>query len=192
MPFLDRIDPKALRIGAVNTVVKEGETLVGYNTDYYGIRATLEALGAPKDGWKGALVLGNGGAAKAVAAVLTDLSVPYLVVGRATAPWTFETLPKEVAAKYPLWIHCTPVGGPPYLRNILPLPYGVLTKEFAIFDLIYNPEPTALMERAADSGARTIGGRLMLETQAKHAWKLFREAYYKNVDDDERGSTTTA
>ncbi len=179
MELLDRIDPKAARIGAVNTIVREGSELVGYNTDFEGIQASLTSLLSDTEPWPAALVLGDGGASKAVQAFLEFKGVDALVVSRTSRPWTFEQLPAEVAASRPLWVQCTPVGGPSFLNEYLTLPYHVLTPEFAIFDLIYTPEPTALMELAAARGARTIGGRLMLETQAKYAWTLFQDAYYK-------------
>jgi shikimate dehydrogenase len=174
--WVDRVSPLAQRIGAVNTIVFENGELVGYNTDYDGIKTSLNLLGDPKP----ALIFGSGGASKAVQSVLTDFDIPFQVVSRYTG-FTYEGLDAEIASNYPWWINCTPIGSPLYLNDYLPLPYSVLSKEFAIFDLVYDPNPTFLLQRAVDAGAKAVGGKLMLTEQAKKAWTKFRAAYYKNL-----------
>ena len=178
MPFLDEIHPLAERIGAVNTVVKEGEKFVGYNTDYHGIITSLNLLKTPPTK---ALVLGNGGASKAVQTVLKDFNIPFFVVNRKGTEITYKTLTTEQAMECHWWINCTPVGSPSAAAEYLPLPYSVLTKEFAIFDLVYSSTPTPLLQTAQLYDAEIIGGQIMLNEQAKKAWSYFRAAYYKNL-----------
>ena len=176
LQWVDKVDPKAQSIGAINTIVKDGEWLIGYNTDIAGIISSLDELGPEKP----TLVLGSGGAAKALCTVLEARQTPYLLVQRQGAI-TYSSLTVEQASKYPRWINCTPVGGPNYPGDYLPLPYKVMTKEFAIFDMNYEPNPTPMMLRGKEMGAAVIGGNLMLTEQAKEAWKLFHAAYYKNL-----------
>ncbi len=176
LQWVDKVDPIAQSIGAINTIVKDGEWLIGYNTDIAGIISSLDELGPEKP----TLVLGSGGAAKALCTVLEARQTPYLLVQRQGAI-TYSSLTVEQASKYPRWINCTPVGGPKYPGHYLPLPYKVMTKEFAIFDMNYEPNPTPMMLRGKEMGAAVIGGNLMLTEQAKEAWKLFHAAYYKNL-----------
>jgi shikimate dehydrogenase len=176
LQWVDKVDPNAQSIGAINTIVKDGEWLIGYNTDIAGISSSLDELGPEKP----TLVLGSGGAAKALCTVLEARQTPYLLVQRQGAI-TYSSLTVEQASKYPRWINCTPVGGPKYPGDYLPLPYKVMTKEFAIFDMNYEPNPTPMMLRGKEMGAAVIGGNLMLTEQAKEAWKLFHAAYYKNL-----------
>ena len=176
LQWVDKVDPNAQSIGAINTIVKDGEWIIGYNTDIAGIISSLDELGPEKP----TLVLGSGGAAKALCTVLEARQTPYLLVQRQGAI-TYSSLTLEQASKYPRWINCTPVGGPKYPGDYLPLPYKVMTKEFAIFDMNYEPNPTPMMLRGKEMGAAVIGGNLMLTEQAKEAWKLFHAAYYKNL-----------
>lgn len=174
--WVDVVDEGAKRIGAINTIVKTGDRFVGYNTDVDGIAQTLDTLGLEQP----TLVLGGGGAAKALCAVLEARQTPYLMVQRHGAV-TYDGLTEEQASAHPRWINCTPVGGPKYPGDYLPLPYKVMTKEFAIFDMTYEPNPTPMMLKGKEMGAAVIGGNLMLTEQAKTAWQLFHAAYYKNL-----------
>jgi len=176
LQWVDEVDERAKRIGAINTIVKIGDRMVGYNTDIDGIAQTLDALGPEQP----TLVLGGGGAAKALCTVLKARQTPYLLVQRHGAI-TYSSLTEEQASSHPRWINCTPVGGPLYPGDYLPLPYKVMTKEFAIFDMNYEPNPTPMRLRGKEMGAAGIGGNLKLTEQAKKAWKLFHAAYYKNL-----------
>jgi shikimate dehydrogenase len=178
IPLLDHVHPLAKRIGAVNTIVKEGNELVGYNTDYHGIVSSLNILRTKP---KKALILGNGGASKAVQTVLNDFHIPCLVVSRRGAQMNYNELNAEIAMSCNWWINCTPVGSPGLINDYLPLPYSVLTDEFAIFDLVYSDMPTPLLQTAQLYDAEIIGGQIMLNEQAKKAWMYFRAAYYKNL-----------
>lgn len=178
LPLLDRIDPTAKAIGAVNTIVLESGKLVGYNTDCTGIEKALDELNSESTS---ALIFGTGGAAKAVQYVLNQRGISAMMLTRKPGPGNYNALTAEDFKTHKLWINCTPLGGPDYTDVHLPIPYGVISPEFAIFDLIYNPLPTPLLQAANDAEARSVDGRIMLTEQANKAWKLFRAAYYKNL-----------
>ena len=176
LTWVDEIDPYAEAIGAINTVVIENGRLVGYNTDVDGIRKSLNLLGTPQP----ALVFGTGGASKAAAFVLKQMGISHKIIGRRTEP-NYNTLTAREATHYKWWINCTPVGGPKFPGDYLPLPMAILTKEFAIFDMNYEPKCTPLMLKGKELGATTLGGTIMLTEQAKKAWQLFHAAYYKTL-----------
>ena len=178
LPLLDRLDPSAKAIGAVNTIVLESEKLVGYNTDCTGIEKALDELNSES---LNALVFGTGGAAKAVQYVLNQRGITSTMLTRKSGPNNYDSLTAEDFKKHKLWINCTPLGGPDYSDVHLPIPDGVLSPEFAIFDLIYHPLPTPLLQAANNAKARSVDGRIMLTEQAKKAWNLFHAAYYKNL-----------
>ena len=175
---LDSVDDVAKTLGVVNTVVLEKDRLVGYNTDVYGIEKSLMSLGCPPCK---ALVFGSGGAAKAVSKVLKDKGFEALILSRSNAGASYERLSEATAADCKLWVNCTPVGTAGIDPHLLPLPYAVLSEEFAIFDLVYKPNPTPLMKEGLQRGARVLGGEKMLIEQAKKSWQLFHDAYYKNL-----------
>jgi shikimate dehydrogenase len=152
--------------------------LVGYNTDCTGIEKALDELNSESPS---ALVFGTGGAAKAVQYVLNQRGITSTMLTRKPGPNNYDALTAEDFNKHKLWINCTPLGGPDYTDVHLPIPDGVLSPEFAIFDLIYDPLPTPLLQAANDAEARSVDGRIMLTEQAKKAWNLFRAAYYKNL-----------
>ena len=152
--------------------------MVGYNTDCTGIEKALDELNSESPS---ALVFGTGGAAKAVQYVLNQRGITSTMLTRKSGPNNYDSLTAEDFKKHKLWINCTPLGGPDYSDVHLPIPDGVLSPEFAIFDLIYNSLPTPLLQAAIDAEARSVDGRIMLTEQAKKAWNLFRAAYYKNL-----------
>lgn len=176
IPQCDVVHATAERIGAVNTLVLEGERLVGYNTDYDGIYRSFEHLG---DAPEHALIFGNGGASKAVQSVLADHEIDFTVVARSSGDISFEALTDSMARRSLWWINTTPVGSVGNPLDLLPLPYAVLNEEFAIFDLVYRPVVTPLMQTGILAKSTVIGGEIMLNEQAKKAWILFRAAYYK-------------
>ena len=175
---LDWIEDMAQSLGAVNTIILENGMLKGYNTDVYGIQKSLEALDCQPCK---AMVMGSGGAAKAVTKVLEDNGFEVIMFGRRFSGNTYEDLDEAAAAEFKLWVNCTPVGTLGIEPHLLPLPYAVLSEEFAIFDLVYKPNPTPLMMEGAQRGAKVLGGEKMLIEQAKQSWQLFHDAYYKNL-----------
>lgn len=172
---LDQIDPRAQAIGAVNTVIREDDRLIGYNTDYDGIAQSLRKLGSRP---AKAMVFGTGGASKAVQAVLRDQQIPHTVVGRSDGDLQWEDLTEEELKKHHWWINTTPVGTTGIEPSDLPLPFEVLTSEFSIFDLVYKPKITPLMRHGLEAEATVLGGAFMLNEQAEKAWEHFQAAYY--------------
>lgn len=175
MAYLDRIEPEAEAIGAVNTLVFEGDQVVGYNTDIIGIEASLQVL-CPQQ-YAPAMVLGTGGAAQAVVYFLRQKQVPYCWVSREPKGEQTGYLEAGMLLKqYPLLINCTPVGTYPQIDERPPLALSELSAHHVVFDMIYNPSETALLREARLRGARGLNGELMLEQQAEAAWALWQKA----------------
>lgn len=191
-PYLDYIDPEAESIGAVNTVVIEPSgALFGYNTDHYGFSRSLNHWGviAPKK----ALILGTGGAAKAVVYALRGQGYEILQVSRKAGILDpldpdqntgdaglkrigYQDLSAVLIKQYPLIINCTPVGTYPDIKDCPELPYEALGPDHYLYDLIYNPEQTEFLQRGAKAGAKIKNGRQMLEYQALAAWDLWQKS----------------
>ncbi|MBF9251846.1 shikimate dehydrogenase [Pontibacter sp. 172403-2] len=174
LPLLDAVDEAAARIGAVNTIKIAQGTTKGFNTDYVGFKSTLQEL-YPETEHGQALVLGTGGAAKAVWAALDDLSIKYTSVSRqpATNALTYADLTPELLQKYNLLINTTPLGMHPHPDSCPLLPYDSLTKGHYAYDLVYNPEQTLFLQKCAAAGAKTMNGLDMLYRQAAAAWQIW-------------------
>lgn len=178
LPFLDDISEEARKIGAVNCV-KVGwqdsrPRLIGYNTDVYGFKNAL--LRFIPEGITQALILGNGGAAKAVRYVLHELNIHTLTVSR-TPRTANEISYPEIAPllpEYRLIVNTTPLGTWPDIQNSPALPYSLLTPRHYLFDLVYNPENTSFMQQGADYGAHTCNGLNMLISQAEKGWEIWK------------------
>ena len=178
MPYLDIITDEALRIGAVNTVTRLSDgRLKGDNTDYFGFHRTLTACGCDPKGKK-ALVLGNGGAAATAVTVLTDMGAKVILLGRSDrsvggiSPEPYET----VYERHPdaeVVVNCTPVGMYPKLIGQSPVELSRLPHVTTVFDMVYNPARTALLQEADRLGIPAYNGLLMLVAQAKRACELF-------------------
>ena len=172
-PYLTRVAPSATRVGAVNVVeVLPGGELVGHNTDYLGFRESLRRF---YPGRGPALVLGTGGAAKAVRVALQELGIPHQLVGRdpLRAHLTYAGLTSALVAGYPLLINATPLGTYPAVAGCPPLPYAAFTSQHYLFDLIYNPRETRFLQLGREAGAHTHNGLDMLERQAEAAWAIW-------------------
>lgn len=177
IPYLDDLSDEAREIGAVNCVkiLSDGRR-VGYNTDVDGIRLTLDRL-LDDEKIDSALVLGSGGASKAVKFVLGERGIECIVVSRNSASGniTYDELSQEVIAANRLIINASPVGTFPNVDAAPALPYHLLTSEHRLFDLVYNPELTLFMKRGAERGARVVSGIDMLYAQAESAWRIWNE-----------------
>lgn len=176
MPLLDEIDETAKEIGAVNTVRVENGKTKGYNTDIYGFDKLLQhALKGRQP--EHALVLGTGGASKAVQYVLKQHNIPFATVSRNAekGDFTYDTLTDEVLKQSPLIINATPLGMMPRIDDFPDLHYQAMTNKHILIDLIYNPKQTAFMELGHTWGAKVYNGWLMFEEQAKRSWELFND-----------------
>lgn len=176
IPFLDKISKKATEIGAVNTIrfTKKGKTK-GYNTDWYGFKDSLEPLLKPHH--KKALILGTGGASKAVAYALYQLGIGYLFVSRKPQKNTLEynQLSEYIFSEYTIIINCTPLGTAPNIDAAPKIPFEFFTENHIAYDLIYNPSETLFLRKAKANGAVTKNGLEMLELQAEKAWEIWNK-----------------
>jgi shikimate dehydrogenase len=170
IPFLDALSPEAQYIQAVNTIKLTDGKLVGHNTDAFGFEKTLLVHLKPQQ--KKALILGNGGAAKAVKYVLEKHQIAYQVVAR-QAELNFENLSADLVAESSIIIQTTPVGTFPNVAQHVPFPFEALGSGHLVIDLIYNPAVTAFLAQAAAQGVTTANGLYMLEQQAEKAWEIW-------------------
>ncbi len=174
IPFLDEIDSSAKVIGAVNSVkiTKERKT-IGYNTDYYGFGKSLDEF-LPTSEYK-ALILGSGGASKAVAYALNLRNISYQIVSRTAGEerCSYSDLNAEILKEYHLIINTTPLGTFPDNDTFPDIRYDFLTSEHFLFDLVYNPEETTFMRKGKQHGAKVKNGYEMLVYQAERSWELW-------------------
>ncbi|MFT3885456.1 MAG: shikimate dehydrogenase [Flavobacteriales bacterium] len=180
VPLLDELDPLAAAVGAVNTIRIADGRLIGHNTDVFGFRSLAGPVAASlkepgSDIRPRALVLGSGGASRAVAFVLRELGIRFRVVGRdrTKGDLTWDMLDRTVISVCKLVVNATPLGMHPHVDEAPPLPYAALTPKHVLIDLVYNPERTLFLEQGAAQGARTIGGLGMLHAQAEEAWRVW-------------------
>lgn len=177
LPFLNEIDEAARIIGAVNCIkiAREGQNikLKGYNTDVYGFEESLKPLLEP--GHRKALILGDGGAAKAVKYVLEKLHIPFIIVTRRPTDSSilYEEITGEILSAYTIIINTTPLGMSPNVISSPDLPYHYLTANHLVYDLVYNPEETAFLNKAKVQEAKIKNGLEMLYLQAERSWYLW-------------------
>lgn len=176
IPYLHELDETAEEIGAVNTIkVCDNGKLKGFNTDYFGFTEALRPKLQKQH--TAALILGTGGASKAVAYALKMLGIEYKYVSRSASheKITYTELNKKHFGHYKLIINCTPLGTFPNFLEYPPVPTEYFTKDHLLFDLIYNPPATQLMKLAAQQGSTAINGQRMLELQAEKAWEIWNK-----------------
>lgn len=175
IPYLDKLNKKAEAIGAVNTIkINKKGNFIGYNTDYYGFKNALQPLLKPQH--KKALILGTGGASKAVAYALKSLGIDYHFVSRTHSPqakYTYTSLSESTITAHQVIINCTPLGTFPDVDLAPAIPYQALTSKHLLFDLIYNPKETKFLSLGKQNQATTINGELMLKLQAEKAWQIW-------------------
>lgn len=179
MAYLDDVDPVAQRVGAVNVVqITRGKAdndirLVGFNSDIVGFCNSIRPLLKPHH--KGALVLGSGGASKAVCCGLEDLGVKPLVVSRTAREGviTYADITPEIMESHKVIVNTTPLGMYPHVDECPDIPYHLLDSEYLCYDLLYNPDVTLFMKKSADHGAETKNGLEMLLLQAFESWEIW-------------------
>jgi shikimate dehydrogenase len=171
--FLSQQSDVVKKTGACNCVKVKDEKLSGYNTDVIGFRKTLEAKLQPQH--TQALILGSGGASRAVKYALDQLGINYLVVSRHKEfdKIGYEDLCEDTINRYKLIINTTPMGMFPNVDSDPPIPYEYLTSEHFLYDLVYNPSKTKFLEQGEQRGARTLNGYDMLVLQAEESWKIW-------------------
>jgi len=173
MPYLDALSDEAASIGAVNCVAKEKGIWKGYNTDVIGFAESLQPL--LQKHHQRALVLGTGGASKAVVYVLQQMEIAYQMVSRtaSAAVLSYAQITPELLASCPLVINTTPLGMFPAIDACPDLPYEALTSKHLCYDLIYNPATTLFLSKAQQQGATIINGEAMLLAQAEAGWRIW-------------------
>lgn len=180
IPYLDELDADAQKLGAVNVIKifrkDTGPYLKGYNTDVCGLRRTFRSLNLPSA--INALILGTGGAAKAVKFVLEEMGINAINVSR--SPKTvneisYSQLTVQKMEEYILVVNATPVGIFPNVLDFPDIPYDGISERHICFDLIYNPEKTKYLKKCEEHGARIANGFEMLCEQADEAWKIWND-----------------
>lgn len=172
--YLDEVDVEAQKIGAVNTIkITDDNKLAGYNTDAFGFQKSVQPL--LKNHHKKALILGTGGASKAIAYALKKLNIDYKFVSRNETEnmVTYEMLDAEIMDDYTIIVNCTPVGTYPNIENAPPIPYQYLSNKHLLYDLIYNPVETKFLQNGKKHGASIKNGLEMLELQAEKSWEIW-------------------
>jgi shikimate dehydrogenase len=175
IPYLDELTAEAREIGAVNCINVVNKKLVGYNTDVYGFSQSIKPFLDLNHGR--ALILGTGGAAKAVACALKKTGVDlYFVTSsqkKTSNCFYYSEINEVVMNSFKLVINATPVGTFPKTDECPPLPYNLFTPLHLAYDLIYNPPQTLFLKQAADRGAITVNGLSMLQLQAERSWEIW-------------------
>ncbi len=177
LPFLDDLSPEAQQIGAVNTIKIVNDKYIGYNTDVTGFSQSLKPLLKPCH--LKALVLGNGGASKAVVFALKKMNIPYLIAARKplNGQILFQNIDAKLLLSHQIIINCTPLGTYPDTGDCPPLPYTAITPEHLLYDLIYNPVKTRFLLHGETQHAQIKNGYEMLVLQAEEAWKIWQTAF---------------
>ena len=174
IPYLNELTATAQQIGAVNTVVFKNKKTVGHNTDIVGFENALKLFIGTSS--KKALVLGTGGASKAVKFVLKKNKIDLITVSRNPKKneMNYDDINQKMINNYPLIINCTPLGTKPKIEEAPNIPYNYIGPENYLFDLIYNPIETKFMRIGLEKGAKVCNGYHMLIQQAEASWKLWK------------------
>jgi shikimate dehydrogenase len=180
IPYLHALDPTAQAVGAVNCIRIRNSLLTGFNTDIIGFEQSLQRAIAHQPPLEStqALILGTGGAAKAVAWVLKNMDIPFLFVSRQPVgeqQISYEAIATFSPATYRILINATPLGTYPGVNNCPPIPFDWLQPEHLVYDLIYNPPETLLLRHAAERGCMVKNGLEMLHLQAEAAWSIWSD-----------------
>ncbi|MBK7873794.1 MAG: shikimate dehydrogenase [Saprospiraceae bacterium] len=178
IPFLHELDESANEIGAVNVIKIKNGKRTGYNSDVYGFEVSLKGFLQMHDVTDiKALILGTGGAAKAVMYVLRKLGIAYQSVSReqGKADWIYEAIDKDLMNEFRLIINTTPIGMAPNIENYPNIPYYCLSNRHLLFDLVYNPPETIFLKKGKNYDAKTCNGMEMLHLQAERAWSIWNE-----------------
>ncbi len=176
IPYLQKLSKKAKKIGAVNVIrFTSNGKLKGYNSDYYGFKKSLEPL--LESNHKKALILGTGGASKAIKYALKELEIPFTVVSRTSSKKTitYDQIDAKTIQNHLIIINCTPLGTSPNTEAFPPIPYHYISPQHLVYDLIYNPEETVFLAKAKTQEALTKNGYEMLLLQAEKAWEIWNK-----------------
>jgi shikimate dehydrogenase len=177
IPFLHELDATAKAIGAVNCIKIENGKLIGYNTDAFGFKQSIKPF--LETHHERALILGTGGASKAVFHVLNEIGIDCFFVSRdkstlkTTKAFNYNELNEHVLNAFKLIVNTSPVGTYPNVSEAPEIPYKLLTSNHLLYDLVYNPTETEFLKRGKQQGATAINGLSMLHQQAEEAWRIW-------------------
>lgn len=177
IPYLAQVSDSAQKVGAVNVVKIVDGQMHGHNSDYYGFKTSLEKW-LPKEVDISALVLGTGGASKAVTAALEDLSIPYQLVSRTQSKGnlTYADLTGDRLLHHKLLVNTTPLGMAPEVDGYPELDYSKLDHSHYLYDLVYNPAQTVFLKKGEQRQAHIKNGLEMLHLQADRAWDIWMQS----------------
>ena len=175
LQYVDHISAEAEVIGAANTILIEKDQFYAFNTDYLGFKNSLEEI--PFEKGKKALILGYGGAAKAIAYTLDQLSIDFIIVSRnpGNKQISYEFIDEKLLADTSLIINTSPLGMSPNKLSFPNIPYKHLNSNHFCYDLVYNPEETEFLRKASIQGAGIKNGLEMLILQAEESWKIWNK-----------------
>ncbi|TRX48199.1 shikimate dehydrogenase [Fulvivirga sp. M361] len=176
IPYLSHLDSSAKKVGAVNVVkIVEGQ-MHGYNSDYYGFKTSLENWLPAGQSFK-ALVLGTGGASKAVIATLNDMNICHTMVSRKKQAHTvtYDELTEDLIKNHRLIINTTPLGMSPDVESCPAIKYAALDTNHFLYDLVYNPTTTTFLDKGKKKGAFVKNGLEMLHLQADKSWEIWNK-----------------
>ncbi len=169
--FLDKLSPEANAIGAVNTVVKKDEKWIGHNTDWIGFYESIKPL--LQKHHKKALVLGSGGASKAIVYALKNLDIEHLIISRKEGYINYTEITKDLLAEYLIIVNCTPLGTFQKIDEYPNIPYKLLLKKHLLYDLTYNPSESRFLTYGKANETNIKNGLEMLQRQAELAWNIW-------------------
>ena len=176
LPYLDEVDIVAETIGAVNTIAFKNGKTIGYNTDCYGFEKSLLSSIEKSKNIHGALVLGTGGASRAVQYILKKLDIQYSLISRSKKGIIrYQDIDKALFSSINLIINTTPLGMSPSIKNKPEIPYEWLNEKYFLYDLIYNPEKTIFLSEGLKMGCKIKNGHDMLILQAEKAWHIWNQ-----------------
>lgn len=175
IPLLDEMSKEAKEIGAVNVIRVRNGKLKGFNSDIIGFTNSIKPLLMPHH--KKALILGTGGASKAICVGLNRLGIEWTYVSRSPREGmiTYEDITAETLQAYTVIVNCSPVGMFPNVAQAPEIPYDCLSDKHLLFDLVYNPEETLFMKKGREQGATVKNGLEMLHLQAVASWDFWNE-----------------
>jgi shikimate dehydrogenase len=174
IPFLDELSAEAKAIGAVNCVKIRSGKLIGYNTDVFGFASSVKPFIEPHH--NKALILGTGGASKAIAYALKNIGIEVFFASsskQGATTFLYSQLNEHMIRAFKLIVNTTPLGMFPDVNVCPDIPYEFLTPEHLCYDAIYNPETTLFLQKAKAQGAVTIHGLSMLQLQAEKSWEIW-------------------
>ena len=169
IPFLDELTPHAKAIGAVNTIQFKDNKLIGHNTDTIGFSQSIYPLLNERNK---ALVLGNGGASKAIQYALKTLNIEYKIVSRKSS-FDYSDISSKSIGYYDIIINTTPLGTYPEIADFPQIPYKELNENHLLFDVIYNPTESAFLRFGKTKNCSIKNGLEMLEIQAESSWNIW-------------------